>query len=149
MLFLFIGIGVGQAHCLQHERLSKEEFNNKQREYIISEAELTPAEADLFFPVYFELQELKRKNQREIGKLMRKSRTQLSDKEYNDVLVKIYELKRENSELDLKYYYRFAELLPKDKIVKIIHSEIKFQRQIIRGMHQKNDAQAGKRARNK
>ena len=45
--------------CEQH--LSREEFRTKQKAYIIEQAKLTKEEAAKFFPIYFELQDKKEK----------------------------------------------------------------------------------------
>ena len=46
--------------CQQQQRLSPEEFREKQKAYIIEKAGLTKDEAAKFFPIYFALQEKKK-----------------------------------------------------------------------------------------
>lgn len=141
LLLLFIGVDFADAGCrgrMQH--ISPEEFYKKQKEFIISEAGLTQKEAELFFDVYYELQAKKRENQKEISDLMRKARgEELTEKEYDEILTRVYSLKCDNSKLDLDYYRKFTDILPKSKIYKVVRSESKFQRLIIRGMHRKHN----------
>ena len=58
--------------CDQH--LSREEFRAKQKAFIIEQAGLTKEEAAKFFPVYFELQDKKKKLNDESWDLMRKGK---------------------------------------------------------------------------
>ena len=53
--------------CDQH--LSREEFRAKQKAFIIEQAGLNKEEAAKFFPVYFELQDKKKKTYR-IGRFV-------------------------------------------------------------------------------
>ena len=58
--------------CDQH--LSREEFRAKQKEFITEQAGLSKKEAAKFFPVYFELQDKKKKLNDESWDLMRKGK---------------------------------------------------------------------------
>ena len=58
--------------CDQH--LSREEFRAKQKAFIIEQAGLNKEEAAKFFPVYFELQDKKKKLNDESWDLMRKGK---------------------------------------------------------------------------
>ena len=58
--------------CDQH--LSREEFREKQKAFIIEQAGLNKEEAAKFFPVYFELQDKKKKLNDESWDLMRKGK---------------------------------------------------------------------------
>mgnify|MGYP001038736315 FL=1 len=58
--------------CDQH--LSREEFRAKQKEFIIEQAGLSNKEAAKFFPLYFELQDKKKKLNDESWDLMRKGK---------------------------------------------------------------------------
>ena len=69
--------------CEQH--LSREEFRTKQKAYIIEQAKLTKEEAAKFFPIYFELQDKKKKLNDESWNLMRKGK---DDKSHSPLLFK-------------------------------------------------------------
>ena len=60
----------------QDKRLSRQEFENEQREYFIRQAGLTEKETEQFFPLYFELQQKKRRHNREAMEQMRKGKGQ-------------------------------------------------------------------------
>ena len=77
--------------CDQH--LSREEFRAKQKEFITEQAGLSKKEAAKFFPVYFELQDKKKKLNDESWDLMRKGKddktTEAQYAEINDKIAKI------------------------------------------------------------
>lgn len=136
---ILFSVGVAKAECTYHQhRKTKEEFVKDQREFIATEAGLSEKEADAFFKVYAELQDKKRVNHDEMGEAMRKARQEPTEKEYNDLLIRVYQLRSKNADLDLEYYYKFAEILPKNKIYLVMRAESRFQRKIIRGMHQRS-----------
>ncbi len=136
---LLFSVGVAKADCGYHQqKKTKEEFIKEQRDFIIAEAKLSDKEAEAFFKVYAELQDKKRTNTEEIGNVMRQAKLEPTEKEYNELLIRVYQLRKSNADLDLEYYYRFAEILPKSKIYQVMRAESRFQRQIIRGMHHRS-----------
>lgn len=140
ILCLFIGLfyfTVSNAEIVCPQHLTPSEFNKKQKEFIALEAGLTQKESDAFFVVFFELQDKKRENSRHLWKLMRAANEELTEKEYDDTLTEIYQLKKANADLDLEYYQRFKNIISNKKIYDVVKAEAKFQREIIRGMHQK------------
>ena len=48
-----------QTGAPRRPRMTPEEFQSKQKEFIIQHAELTDTESAAFFPLYFELQQKK------------------------------------------------------------------------------------------
>ena len=123
------------AHVVCPQRLDPKEFNRQQQEFITEEAKLTQNEAKAFFVVYFELQDKKRINNQEIWKLMRFAKEDLTESQYESTLSRIFELRKSNAELDIKYFSLFKNIIPNKKIFSVLKAESKFQRQIIKGMH--------------
>ena len=78
---------------------------------------------------------------------MRQAKGDLTEKEYEDTLTKIYQLRKRNTELDLEYFYKFQDIIPNKKIYDVLRAESRFQRHIIRGMHQNQKGRRGKRMR--
>ena len=58
----------------QKPKLNKEEFRARQEAFITQNAQLTPQEAQAFFPLYFELQDEKKQLNDKAWKLMRQGR---------------------------------------------------------------------------
>ena len=105
--------------CDQH--LSREEFRAKQKAFIIEQAGLNKEEAAKFFPVYFELQDKKKKLNDESWDLMRKGK---DDK---------------TTELDKTYLGKFKKILSSKKIFLVQRAEMRFHREMIKGMNRSKD----------
>ncbi|EGJ72571.1 hypothetical protein Bcop_2419 [Bacteroides coprosuis DSM 18011] len=126
-----------KANAVCPQRLSPQEFNKKQQEYITEQAGLTTVESSAFFKLFFELQSKKRENGKEINRLMKSAKNGLTEKEYDETLTKIYLLRKENAELELEYYKKYKDIISNQKIYDVMKAEAKFHREIIRGMHQR------------
>lgn len=118
--------------CNQH--LSPEEFRNKQKAFITQKAELTADEAERFFPLYFELQDKKKSYTDEMWKLLRKGRDdKMTDAQYEEVLLKVYDLRIESDKLDKAYYTKFKKVLSPQKIFMVQKAEARFHRELLKG----------------
>ena len=85
--------------CDQH--LSREEFRAKQKAFIIEQAGLNKEEAAKFFPVYFELQDKKKKLNDESWDLMRKGKDdKTTEAQYAEINEKVAQM---NSKLLAMY----------------------------------------------
>ena len=83
---------------------TQEEFRNRQKEFFIQRAELTPEEAEKFFPVYFELQDKKTEYNREVWKNIRKGNNKnTTDAEYSKITEDIIKTKITIDKLELEY----------------------------------------------
>ena len=92
--------------CDQH--LSREEFRNKQKAFIIEQAGLTKEEAAKFFPVYFELQEKKKKLNDESWSLMRRGKDdKTTEAQYEEIVAKVCDNRIAADRLDKSYLDRF------------------------------------------
>ena len=96
--------------CEQH--LSREEFRTKQKAYIIEQAKLTKEEAAKFFPIYFELQDKKKKLNDESWNLMRKGKDdKTTEAQYKEINEKIAENRIAADQLDRTYLGKFNKIL--------------------------------------
>jgi len=118
-------------------QFSPAEYAKQQQEFFTKNAELTPTEAEAFFPVYNELQQKKRELNREIRRIMRQEPgTQVSEEQslkaidaQADVNIKIAELEKE-------YLQKFKQILPASKILKVQNAEEQFNSQILKDIQQ-------------
>ena len=115
--------------CDQH--LSREEFRAKQKAFIIEQAGLSKQEAAKFFPVYFELQDKKKKLNDESWDLMRKG------KDANNRIAA--------DQLDKTYLSKFKKILSSKKIFLVQRAEMRFHREMIKGMNRKGGGNDSKR----
>lgn len=102
--------------------------------FITNELKLTPEEAEKFWPLYHEFEAKKM----EIMKIpmgeWRSEQTdldRLTDKEADALIIDKF--KEEQAMLDLKteYYYKYKEVIPVKKVVRLYESEKKFKRMLL------------------
>lgn len=122
--------------CEQH--LSPDEFRAKQKAFIIEQAGLTKEEAAKFFPMYFELQEAKKKLNDESWSLMRKGRDEkATEAEYEQIVEKISDNRIASDRLDRDYLSKFKKVLSWKKIYLVQRAEARFHREMLRSVNRK------------
>ena len=88
-------------------------FRNKQKAFIIEQAGLTKEEAAKFFPVYFELQEKKKKLNDESWSLMRQGKDdKTTEAQYEEIVAKVCDNRIAADRLDKSYLDRFKRYFP-------------------------------------
>jgi hypothetical protein len=121
-----------------HQHLTPEEFQAKQRAYITEKAELTTEEADKFFPLYFELQKRKNELNGQARDWMQKGRKDnITDAEYGKILEGVYDARIAINELEKAYLTNFRKVLSNKKLYAVQLAEVRFNRELLRDM-QKN-----------
>ena len=90
-----------------HQRLTPEEFRAKQQAFITLKAKLTEEEAARFFPIYFELQDQKKREG-------------------------FYDARIASSQLEKTYFEKFKKILPCKKIYLVHRAEMRFRRQLLK-----------------
>lgn len=129
------------------QHLSQEEFRAKQKAFITEQAGLSKEEAAKFFPVYFELQDKKKKLNDESWDLMRKGKDdKTTDAQYAEINEKVANNRIVADQLDKTYLGRFKKALSNKKIYLVQRAEMRFHREMIKGMNRKGD---GKDSRKK
>ena len=114
------------------QQLTKEEFRAKQQAFLTEKAGLTVEEAAKFFPLYFELQDRKQKLNDNAWKLLRQG------KKDGEILDGVYDARVASSELERSYMKKFQKILSNKKIYLIQRAEMRFHRELLKGMHGKN-----------
>ena len=111
--------------CDQH--LSREEFRAKQKAFIIEQAGLNKEEAAKFFPVYFELQDKKKKLNDESWDLMRKGKDdKTTEAQYAEINEKVANNRIAADQLDKTYLGKFKKILSSKKIFLVQRAEMRF-----------------------
>ena len=136
------------APSLGCRHLSREEFRTKQKAYIIEQAKLTKEEAAKFFPIYFELQDKKKKLNDESWNLMRKGKDdKTTEAQYKEINEKIAENRIAADQLDRTYLGKFNKILSSKKIFLVQRAEMRFHREMIKGMHRKGESKDTKKSK--
>lgn len=120
----------------EQQRLSREEFREKQKAFIIEQAGLTPEEAAKFFPLYFELQDQKKKlNDESVGLMHRGRDEQTTEAQYEEIIERVCDNRIAADRLDKSYLDRFKKILSLKKIYLVQQAEMRFHREMLKGMH--------------
>ena len=135
-----------QAHSSRRPRMTSEEFQTKQKEFIARHAELTEEESSAIFPLYFELQDKKHQVNANFWKKVRAMKSQeCTEQEYYEAIDDWADVKIECATLEKEYIKRFEELLPAKKLMRVLIAEDRFQREILRNMQQGGDKRPEKK----
>ena len=134
-----------QNNQQRRPRMSHEEFRNKQKEYIIRQAELTETESTAFFPLYFELQNKKHEANRRVWKQARAVPPhERTEEECDQMIDALADVKIECATLEKEYLKKFKEILPAKKLMRVQMAEDRFQRELLKGMQQGKKPEAKK-----
>ncbi|MBI5219413.1 MAG: hypothetical protein HY958_10830 [Bacteroidia bacterium] len=132
------------------EKKDKKERKNKIKAqkiaFITNKLDLSPEEAQVFWPVYNEYQKKIEDIGAERMKLMRdikKNSATLSDKEMETIADKIVEQEMAEASLLKEYHQKFKKVLPKSKVLKLYQSEHQFKKQLLRDMRGRHEGGVG------
>ena len=134
---LMLSVWANDGIC---QRLTKEEFRAKQQAFLTEKAGLTQAEAAKFFPLYFELQDRKQKLNDNAWKLLRQGKNEnTTESQYGEILDGVYDARVASSELEQTYLKKFQKILSNKKIYLIQRAEMRFPRELLKGMNGKKN----------
>ena len=126
---------VAQGQRPERPRMTPEEYQAKQKEFIIKQAELTEEESTAFFPLYFELQNKKHEIN---GRVWKKARAvhpnERTEAEYNEMIDALADVKIECATLEKEYLIKFKSILPAKKLMRVQMAEDRFQRELLKGI---------------
>ena len=121
----------------QRPRMTPEEYQAKQKEFITRHAELTDEESAAFFPLYFELQGKKHEANRRVWKQVRAvSPHERTEEDCVKMIDAMADVKIECATLEKEYLAKFKEILPAKKLMRVQMAEERYQRELLRGMQQ-------------
>ena len=123
----------------------KEMIEAQKVAFISRELELTPEEAQVFWPVYNEYEaeiEVVRKERKGYMKELKDIDDLDGDRAY-ELTGLLFELDKKESDIRSKYLGKFAEVLDKKKAAKVFMAEEKFKRFLLKTL--KNDGHKGGR----
>lgn len=118
------------------DKCSQEEFRSKKEAYLKEKAGLTDEEAQAFFPLYFQLEDLKKDINGKAWKKARKGRkSQTTEEEYKDIVDTFVNVQIQAAALDKEYLEKFKKVLSSQKIYMVFYAEIKFNRNMLKIIH--------------
>lgn len=104
--------------------------------YLTRELELTPTEAQTFWPLYNEMEDKMsglRKQRRGNRLESRDNQTKLSDAELSKAIDRSLALEQQELDLKKEYNERFKKILPIAKVAKLHQAEHGFRKELLRG----------------
>jgi Spy/CpxP family protein refolding chaperone len=111
----------------------KEKMEAAKIGFITKELQLTPEEAQKFWPVYnqreAELEEV-RKAMRKIHK--DRKIEEMSDAEADKAMEDMMLLRQRELDIDKKYHAEFKKVLPIKKVAQLYHAEMKFRHEVMK-----------------
>lgn len=124
------------------QKSSEEVFRAKKEAYMTQQASLTKEEAAKFFPLYFELQDRKKKMNGKAWENAKKAKNpQSTEADYEDIVDVFMNTQIETTELDKEYLKKYKTILSSQKIFLLYKAEIKFHRNMIKIVQQNETKQ--------
>lgn len=112
-----------------------DKFKSEKIAFITKAIELTPQEAEKFWPVYNEFEKLRfnmMNERRDMQDNLKVNKEKLSEKELADISRKMTMLHKKEGELMVKYNEEFLKILPARKVVELYDAEGDFRRQLLK-----------------
>ncbi len=134
---LFLSLGTANAQP-KKPRFSPADYKQKMENRLIKDAALTPEEAQKFLPLFHELRDKQRTLNKEIHQLRRNTKGETTtEKDYQELLEKVYELKEKSAELERDYVKKMYKVVPASKVYKALNAESRFHRQMLQKFNNK------------
>lgn len=129
MLQLIFFITTGLFAQPGHEG-TRDQIQSMKVAFITNELSLTPEESQQFWPLYNQrqekIEEIKRSVSDPGSKIM-----YMSDEELDNFVMKQFEAKKKEVDLNMEYYQKFKKFLPIRKIAQLPGAEMKFNKMLV------------------
>jgi len=144
-LFLFLSMcfsGFAQQNRGEHNGSGKmrKKFEAEKVSFITQQLDLTPKEAQIFWPLYNEknqkLNEFRNKS-RGFFRQLKDEKKSLTDEELMKISEQLIDYRISEANLDKEYHQKFKEILPIKKILLLYQAERKFQRMLLHKIKEK------------
>lgn len=139
-LAAFTGIGLFANHSCQNGEWKKK-MQSEKIAFLTSEMNITPEEAQAFWPVYNQVEAEMDKAMHEVFKTFKALDDALeagkSEKEVETLLNDYLEAQKNQKDADAGRAKKYMKVLPADKVARLFIGEEKFRRHHIRRLHEK------------
>jgi hypothetical protein len=112
-----------------------EKFKTERITYITNQLNLTPKEAETFWPVYNEFDAKRQKINKERMKLSKQyidKTNVLTESEASEMADKFVSCQKQEALLTEEYNVKFKAVLPAIKVLKLYQSELQFKRRLLK-----------------
>ena len=145
MISRYIIILVACLFCMptfaqKKDKYTESEFRAKKQAYIAQKAELTPAESEKFFPLYFEFQNKKKEINKHAWNLAKQGKaSETTDLEYEEIIDNFFDDQEAIVKLEREYINKYRKILSDKQIYRVYWAEFKFNRNMIKILQEMND----------
>ena len=145
MISRYIIILVACLFCMptfaqKKDKYTESEFRAKKQAYIVQKAELTPAESEKFFPLYFEFQNKKKEINKHAWNLAKQGKaSETTDLEYEEIIDNFFDDQEAIVKLEREYIDKYRKILSDKQIYRVYWAEFKFNRNMIKILQEMND----------
>ena len=126
----------------------KQKFMSEKIAFLTSEMQITPEEAQVFWPVYNQIWKEKDEVMKKIFKSFRELEEALdsgkSGKEINKLMEAYLAAEQQQRDIDAQVAERVGKVLPIEKTARLFIAEEKFRRQQINRLHGKPESRGSK-----
>ena len=140
-LVLILAAGLFAQNNLQMLKKRAEHMKSQKIAFITNKLNLTPEEAQAFWPVYNEYEKRKVetiKQNREDLMTMNESK-ELSENEYEQMADDMIQSRLDHAKLMKEYHEKFKKILPASKLLKLYRAEEMFNRELIEKIQDRID----------
>jgi hypothetical protein len=140
LLLLLFSIQLSASND-KHDKFKYDKYKSEKVAFITQAIELTPQEAEKFWPVYNEFEKKRweqMNNRHEQEKSLQDTLLNMSDKDYIDLSRQISSSMANEGKIMQEYNEKFLELLPPKKVVALYIAELKFRRQLLKEYRNKD-----------
>jgi len=132
LLGIIMATGFAMAQQQSRGKFNPDEFKARLENYVTQEAGFAPAEAQAFFPIYFEMKGKQRQLQRKIYQLKKNApAADASDNDYSQTIQKIKDLGVEMAQLEVTYYKKMCQAVSPKKVYMAMCAEDRFHRNML------------------
>ena len=145
MISRYIIILVACLFCMptfaqKKDKYTESEFRAKKQAYITQKAELTPAESEKFFPLYFEFQNKKKEINKHAWNIAKQGKaSETTDLEYEEIIDNFFDDQEAIVKLEREYINKYRKILSDKQIYRVYWAEFKFNRNMIKILQEMND----------
>ena len=145
MISRYIIILVACLFCMptfaqKKDKYTESEFRAKKQAYIAQKAELTPAESEKFFPLYFEFQNKKKEINKHAWNIAKQGKaSETTDLEYEEIIDNFFDDQEAIVKLEREYIDKYRKILSDKQIYRVYWAEFKFNRKMIKILQEMND----------
>lgn len=137
ILFITIISGLSQHHT--HSQVDFEKIEAAKIAHITTAINLTPSQAESFWPLYNEYSKKRRELKHERKSVMRNSENLTDDKVILESFTKIDELRSMELNLDKAYRKKFLLIISPNQVMQLYRAEKEFYRMIMRKIHEDDE----------